>query len=185
MRMIIVSGTLAIALPFAIAVFSTKARVGLDVSERFLERLDEIPSGATETQRELNSTNLKAWVADHPDYAAKYALRVLPMDILYLLSLGSFLGLALTWLAADMQWPASVAGIPTWTILWLLPALYIATDLIEDCLIAVLMTSPSSIEPATVRTLKTVKRIKIGSVGAGMLLTAGLGMLTLIWGKSA
>ena len=185
MRAIIVSGILAIALPFVIALFATRKRVGLDVSERFLERLDEIPSGATAMQRELNSSNLKAWVADHPDHAARYARCVLPMDIFYLLSLGSFLGLASTWLAADMQWPASVAGIPTWMILWLLPALYIATDLIEDGLIALLMTSPQAIEPATVRALKTVKSLKIGAVGLGMLLTACLGVLALFWGSSA
>jgi hypothetical protein len=59
MRLIIVSGLFAIVLLFAIGLFATKKRVGLDVSERFLERLDEIPSGATERQRELSSDNLK------------------------------------------------------------------------------------------------------------------------------
>ncbi len=149
MRLIILSGLSAIVLPFAIGLFATKKRVGLDVSERFLERLDEIPSGATKEQRELNSSNLKNWVADHPVHAAQYARRVMPMDILYLVALGSFLGLASNWLASDMQWPAAFAGLPIW--LWLLPALYIVSDVVEDLMIAMLMTSPRLIEPATVR----------------------------------
>ncbi|MFH1345045.1 MAG: hypothetical protein ABIL01_28165 [Pseudomonadota bacterium] len=185
MRLIIVSGLFAIVLPFAIGLFATKKRVGLDVSERFLERLDEIPSGATEQQRELSSGNLKNWVADHPVSAAQYARYVIPMDILYLLALGSFLGLASNWLAADMQWPASFAGVPIWIWLWLLPALYIVADIIEDSMIAVLMTSPRLIEPVTVRALTRIKGIKISSVGAAMLQTAVLGVLTLLWSKGA
>jgi hypothetical protein len=185
MRLIILSGILAVALPFAIALFATKDRVGLDVSERFLERLDEIPSGATEQQRKLTPDNLKAWVADHPTSAAQYALRVVPMDVVYLLALGAFLGLASNWLATDMQWPASVAGIPMWMILWLLPALYVATDLIEDSMIAMLLTFPDFIGAATVGALKAAKAIKIVSVGAGISLTVALGIMGCFWGKSA
>ena len=185
MRLIIISGLFAIILPFAIGLFATKKRVGLDVSERFLERLDEIPSGPTEQQRQLNSGNLKSWVSNHPVSAAQYARRVMPMDILYLLALGSFLGLASNWLAADMQWPASFAGVPIRIWLWLLPALYIAADIVEDLMIATLMTSPRLIEPATVRALTTIKGTKIGSVGAAMLQTAVLGVLALLWGKGA
>ncbi len=185
MRLIIVSGLFAIVLPFAIGLFATKTRVGLDVSERFLERLDEIPSGATEQQRELNSGNLKSWVSNHPVSAAQYARRVMPMDMLYLLALGSFLGLASNWLASDVQWPASFAGVPIWIWLWLLPALYVVADIVEDLMIATLMTSPRLIEPATVRALTKIKGIKIGSVGAAMLQTAVLGVLALLWGKGA
>lgn len=183
MRLIIVSGLFAVVLPFAIGLFATRKRVGLDVSERFLERLDEIPSGATKQQRELNSGNLRNWVAEHPVSAAQYARHVMPMDILYLLALGSFLGLASNWLAADLQ--LSFVGVPIWLWLWLLPALYIVADIIEDSMIAAFMTSPRLIEPATVRALTSIKGIKIGSVGAAMLQTIVLGVLALLWGKGA
>jgi hypothetical protein len=119
-------------------------------------------------------------VADHPVSAAQYARYVMPMDILYLLALGSFPGLASTWLAADMRWPASFAGIPIWIWLWLLPALYMVADIIEDSMIAMLMTSPRLIEPVTVRALTRIKGFKISSVGAAMLQTAVLVVLTLL-----
>ncbi len=183
MRMIIVSGVAAVALPFIIGMYATNARVGLDVSERFLERLSEIPSGATQQERELNAANLKSWVLKHPEHAARYARGIMPMDLLYLLALGCFLGLGSAWLAQDLSWPRCLAAVPAWTW-WVLPGLYIAADLLEDATIALLMTYPDLIETTSVRILMALKTVKILAVGLAMTVAALLGVAGLSWGKS-
>jgi hypothetical protein len=183
MRLIILSGTWAILLPFLIAQVAEKLGAGLAVTERFLERLNKIPSGTSDEPQELNAINLKDWVEKHPACATKYAW-LMPIDVLYLFSLGSFLGLASGWLAEDVQLPASIAGIAVWKLLWGLPVLYMASDLIEDAMIVLFMKAPITITNGSLRAQVLIKNLKIVSVIGGMVLTAHLALLALVFGKS-
>ena len=59
-RLTLLFATLAIALPFVISYVATPAKVGIDVSERFLERSDEMPAGRAED--DTPAKKLKYWV---------------------------------------------------------------------------------------------------------------------------
>ena len=133
MRLIILLAMLVIGLPFIIS--QVAMPYGIAVSLRFLERTtnSEKPKYTIpfETDKTVNLTedSLTKWTGMKGGRLAQgYATRVIPLDLLYLLLLGAFLGFASTTLAGIIQWPASLSSLPI-SAFWLLPALYSSSTL--------------------------------------------------------
>jgi hypothetical protein len=181
MRFIILLGLLAVALPFIIS--QTAASYGNAVSERFLERPTAadprytVPPDVAQGP-ELTVDSLTNWVRNHVDPAKGYVARVIPLDILYLVFLGTFLGLASTTLAGTIRWPSVLEAVPT-LIWWVLPALYIVSDFVEDSMIFTMLNWPSNIQDLF-NTLGNVRAVKIWSVGLGMAQVLVLSILSFV-----
>ena len=178
MRFIILFGTLAIALPFLIS--GIASRYGSAVAERFLERPGAVPEelggGAILTHEKLYKwATAPATSAD----AKGYAHRVLPVDLLYLIFLGGFLGLAASTVSSSIVWPMSWPAIPVWTW-WLLPLTYVVCDVLEDSLIIFLLSWPSFISQIGLDCLSVLRFLKIYSVGLSMALVVALCGLSII-----
>ena len=182
MRLIILLGAAAIAVPFVISFLAPASVVGAAVSDRFLERSSTIPPEPTTDPVPINAGNLRAWVTsgDTAGYARAYAWRVMPLDFLYLAVLGGFLALGAHTLAAVVAWPPTLANLPLWV--WLIfPAAYIVADFVEDCLIILLMTRPSIISDFSVGALTFLRTTKIGSNAVAILQIFVLGLAGAIW----
>jgi hypothetical protein len=131
----LLSAALALFLSFAIS--NKASKFGLAVATRFLERGSVVPPG----NLPLTAETLDRWRSD-PDnraYVQGYASCILPLDVAFLLSLGSFFGFGSTALAGLIDVPNSGE-----LLLWVFPVLYMATDLTEDMLIRGILLSPSS-----------------------------------------
>jgi hypothetical protein len=137
----ILAATMTLFLSFAVAQQASK--FGPAVAQRFLERGSEIPGVGP-----LNAANLSAWVGDERNagFAHGYARRVIPMDIAFLLSFGTFLATAAMFIAATVRWRLLEAGSGWWWLLAILPALYVISDFIEDVFIIRLLETPSGIQ---------------------------------------
>lgn len=179
LRLMIISGTLAVALPFLIS--SVASPLGTAVSERFLERPGRLPAEVSD-QKDLTAPILKAWVTREPTlgHAKGYARLIMPMDMLYLVFLGLFLGLAAVHIAGLVKWPLNYGTIPLW-FWWIAPAVYIVCDFSEDSLIVVLLSWPFSITGASLDVLSCLKWTKIVSVSLAMAQVLLLGLLSWIW----
>ncbi len=153
-----------LALKFVVA-----PRYGKDVEARFLERSKFIPSQG----EALSETSLARWLADPAKSKAigGYVCPVLfPLDIIFLVCLGLFLGLASSALTERL---GLLSGVPTWTW-WMLPASYVAADIAEDTLIAAIFKSFIRLNGRSFRALRVLTTIKIASV------TAAIGQFTLL-----
>lgn len=182
MKSIILLATAAIAIPFIISILAPRSAVGTAVSDRFLERSKTIPPEPKTEPIPINAGNLHTWVTskDTAGYASAYAWRVMPLDFFYLVVLGGFLALGAYTLAATIAWPPALAGWPLWV--WLIfPAVYFFTDLVEDSLIIVLMTWPSSISDFTVGALTGLRNTKIASNALAITQIFALGLAGAIW----
>lgn len=167
MRLIIVLATLAIAWPFIIS--GTAMPFGNAVSERFLERptRKEAPSYTIPRQtaagQPLDKTSLAKWVRENSESANGYATRVIPLDLVYLALLGGFLAIASMTLAGFVRWPKELLALPA--LVWLLlPVVYVASDVVEDGLIFMMLHWPFTIDDLTVNTLAFVRTSKIVTV---------------------
>jgi hypothetical protein len=171
-------GALAVALPFVIS--AVAAKFGKAVSERFLERPGELPAEVG-AKGPLTASMLRDWATGSATaaHAGGYAHRIMPLDLLYLLSLGLFLGLAASYLAGLVSWPGWIASRPDW-LWWILPLVYMAFDVAEDGLIVVLLSWPSSITDGSLKLLSALRLVKIVSVGAAMGVAVLLGLLSFI-----
>lgn len=120
----IVFGGLALALSFVVS--SKAGEFGPAVAARFLERGGTIRPG----DRPLTATELQSWISDpkHRDQVKGYVRAVLPLDVLFLISMGSFLALGSSDLLAGPR-------LPGWAF-WIVPGAYMAADITEDALIA-------------------------------------------------
>lgn len=180
MRLIILLAMLVIGLPFIIS--QVAMPYGIAVSLRFLERPtnSEKPKYTIpfETDKTVNLTedSLTKWTGMKGGRLAQgYATRVIPLDLLYLLFLGAFLGFASTTLAGIIQWPASLSSLPI-SAFWLLPALYILFDFAEDISILVLLNWPSTIEKIfwVLTAFRTAKLLAVFVGFAQVFLLCGL-----------
>ena len=131
----ILSAALTLSLSFLIA--DKASQFGLAVAIRFLERGDVIPPG----NQPLTAENLERWRSDPVNHASAqaYASQIIPLDILFLLSLGCFFGLASMALTEHI----GMSSFPR-LLLLIFPLLYSASDFIEDLLIRNMLVSPSS-----------------------------------------
>lgn len=176
---------IVLAVVFAILHFGLKycvtPRFGDDVEARFVERLKYIPSFRTsaghDNEAVLNRANFAAWLAkpDIQSYRRGYAFPVLfPFDILFLLALGSLLGMVSDMLAGQI---GAISGWPVW-IWWLFPAAYMAFDLLEDVLLIALLTAPSLLKDGTFAALSAFTSGKIATVKVAI---GQVGLLALAW----
>ena len=182
MRLVILLGTAAIALPFVISSVAPTSVVGSAVANRFLERSKTIPPEPQAAPVPIDESHLRAWVTseDTAAYAHAYAWRVMPLDFIYLVVLGGFLALGAYTLASAVAWPPPLARLPLW--IWLIfPAVYVIADFAEDFLIILLMTQPSRISSLTVDALTFLRNAKIGSNIVAITQIFVLGLAGAIW----
>ena len=152
--------------------FFVTPKYGRDVEGRFLERLQYIPS-QTEV---LSSATLGRWLADKANGPAirGYVFPVLfPFDIVFLFCLGFMLGLASGVLADRLGF---LSNVPVW-VWWILPACYMAADLVEDSVIAAIFKSLITLTEGSFRLLSTLTAIKLATVTAAIAQVAFLGAL--------
>ncbi|MGX9430182.1 hypothetical protein [Bradyrhizobium sp. LeoA1S1] len=174
MRTILILFGLTLALALALK-FLVAPRYGEDVAERFLERLKYIPS-QTEV---LSEATFARWLADstHAKAIRGYVVPVLfPLDILFLICLGLFLGFASTSLAGRLGF---LSAVPTW-IWWILPACYMVADLAEDTGLAATLNLWITLTPHSFRLLSTLTAIKLATVTMAIGQFAFLGALNLL-----
>ena len=140
-----------IGLFFTIGYFAN--HYGPRVAERFLER------GEAYSESDLKKLT--------PREANGYAFPVLfPLDLLFMIFLGGFLGLASVGAAELIDCLKKVA--------WLFalgPALYVAADLVEDVLLARMLLSTEPVGQHTIDLARTVTRVKFAACGYGILQT--------------
>jgi hypothetical protein len=183
MRLIILLAALAIALPFVIA--NAALPFGNAVSMRFLERPTDAGALAftippeTETGKPIDVASLIQWVAERRESANGYAMRVIPLDMFYLLFLGGFLAMASAALAGSVILPRAVAGMSVW-VWWALPIVYMLSDFSEDTLIFMTLTWPSTISSPVLAFLAVSRSVKIGSISLAIIQVVLLGLLSYV-----
>ncbi len=138
-RLIILLATLAIALPFVIAKgalpFGTAVsrRGAFSSGRRMMEtRASHLPEAKTGDK--LERVRQLCGCHAHADLAGAMRDTSFPLDIVYLVCLGLFLGNGERNPARPHGRPSFLSHIPIW-VCWLLPCVYIACDLSEDLLI--------------------------------------------------
>jgi hypothetical protein len=154
MRIAIFLAAVTIGLSFAIGIVANC--YGPEVGKRFLERREP-----------YTAETLKTWVTGNPEYAKRYAFPVLfPLDLLFMIFLGAFLGVGSVSSAESLEWLKRMAWLFA-----ILPALYVAVDLIEDVLLARLVLSPENINESSVALAKAMTTAKFWTSTFGILQT--------------
>ncbi|KRR13315.1 hypothetical protein CQ12_09235 [Bradyrhizobium jicamae] len=175
MAKIVILFALTLALNLALKFF-VAPRYGKDVAARFLEHLKYIPS----QDEALSQASLARWLADKTQSGAisGYVFPVLlfPLDILFLICLGLFLGFASVPLAERLE---LLSSLPSW-IWWILPMCYMASDIAENTVIAAIFKSFVPLSAKSFRLLSTFTTIKIRSVKAAICQVAVLGALNVL-----
>ena len=115
----------------------------------------------TGVRKKLDEASLAEWFKGHGDFADGYATRIIPLDILYLFSLGAFLAIASAMLADAVRWPIALSGFPSW-VWWLLPVVYIICDFAEDTLIVTMLRWRPTIQEQALDALTYLRAIKSG-----------------------
>jgi hypothetical protein len=151
-------------------------KYGDDVSSRFIERSNYIPS---QNPALLDRLTLTQWLADerNREAIAGYIAPVLfPLDLLFMVSLGLFLGCASTALAAALSF---LAHVPAW-VWWALPLSYVLADFAEDALVAAIFKSAVKLTDDSYTLLRTLTRVKLATVGIAIGQAVFLGGLFVI-----
>lgn len=155
-----------------------------DVQARFIERIEFIPSmrdhQLTTDNGALTAGNLTLWIGDPENDVSRRGYIspvIVPLDLLFLLSLGSLLGWASMYLAGSTKWSLTWP----WYIWWIVPAGYMISDLVEDGLIVGLLLSPALVTPDSFRLLACFTASKLLFVKAGLV---QVGVLLLAWAAS-
>lgn len=155
----IVLAILAALIHFSIPTFSK--RYGAAVKARFVERANTIPGQAN---GRLDQESLKEWISSNTRSARGYAFPVLfPLDFLFLLALGGALACGSAFFAAHAMFVSAWAQL----IWFILPLIYVATDLIEDTLLIWVFNDAKRLTPGVFATLAFMTALKIKSVIAG------------------
>jgi len=161
MRIVILLGTAAITLSFIVSIVANLPSSGRAVAARFLERTNSLPK-QTEKPSEVTVNTLRDWITEGSTsgFSTAYAWKVIPLDFLFLISLGCFLGVGSSILASMTSWPAGFSKIPLW-VWWCLPALYMLADACEDTLIMLFLNKPMTITTNSLDLLTQFRSIKI------------------------
>jgi hypothetical protein len=128
--------------------------------------------------------DVQNFVKNKPRAARYYVFPLLfPLDLLVLILLGGAMAYA-------SVMSARYVGVPTYWI-WLtllLPTLYVAVDLVEDTLLALLLTDESSRTVSFVGFIKAVTTVKLGAIYSAIAQTVALlavvplrGFVRAIW----
>jgi len=142
---------------------------GDQVVGRFLEHGAE--------SRHYTADSLAAWVSGNERDARGYVIPVLfPIDLAFMASLAALLATASLGVASLSGRFAGIA--------WLfavIPATYLAADLMEDVLLAVFLLSPARITSGVVEGAHVMTTLKIWTVGASILQIVGLAIVAAVW----
>jgi hypothetical protein len=177
MRTIVIFLFAMIAVIWAVLQFAQKWTQNSDIKVRFIERIDYIPS-STPSSALLSFDSLKNWLDDPANAAARraYIFPILfPLDFVFLILLGVFLGLASIAVSSQL---APLRAIPAW-IWWVFPGLYMACDFLEDTVLLVLFTKKLRLDPAFYYLLRGLTKAKIVAVSIAIGQT---GFLASLWG---
>jgi hypothetical protein len=143
---------------------------GPDVKNRVLEK------GFLAKNPYDTAAKLEKWIKDDPNAARDYVFPVLfPIDLLFLVFLGATLAMISAMAAGSI---GSLSGI-MWLFV-LVPALYVAADLAEDTLLAVMLTFPTTISETVYGIVQVLTTVKIVSVLFALAQTAILFVAALI-----
>jgi hypothetical protein len=180
MRALIVLAILVAILQFGLKYFVTPP-YGEDVTGRFIERSKFIPSIKAQklagNDGTFNISNLALWLAmpeNAPIRRGYVTPVILPLDLLFLIALGSLLGWASSMLAVEIGLMSKFSPV----IWWIFPLAYLLFDFVEDIFIAVILTWPSLLSPATFWMLTTATTGKLWAIGAAFL---QVGLLLAGW----
>lgn len=133
---------------------------GDDVSSRFIERINYIPS---QKPALLDRDNLAKWLADAKNAKAirGYVFPVLfPLDIFFLASLGLLLGFASVAMAGLLGF---LSNVPAW-VWWIFPLCYVAADFAEDTAVAAVFQSKIDLTDGSFGLLRILTKIKLISI---------------------
>jgi hypothetical protein len=118
-------------------------------------------------------TELRDLAITKPYLAAFYVCPVLfPLDLIVMLLLAASMGLA------SGCWLRTVGGNPTWA--YLLPAIYLAADLVEDGVLAALLRHPERITEISVRRLKGITKLKMVGIVLTIVQTFGVFLVYVV-----
>jgi hypothetical protein len=155
-RLIVAAFLAAVTIGLFFTIGSFANHYGPRVAVRFLER------GESYTPSDIGELR--------PEQARGYAFPVLfPLDLLFMIFLGSFLGLASVGAAESIDSIKKVA--------WLFalgPALYVAADLVEDILLTRMLLSTEVISQQTVDLARTMTKVKFAACAYSILQTIAL-----------
>jgi hypothetical protein len=150
-KIAVLLAAITIALQFAISYVA--GRYGAKVGGRFLER------GEAYTVKDINELT--------PAEARGYAFPVLfPLDISFMVSLGSFLGLASEGAAESISLFKNVAWLFT-----IVPALYVLADFLEDVLLAWMLLSKKARNQTTINLAQHLTKGKVVTCTFGIVQT--------------
>lgn len=165
MKIAIFLAAVAVALPFVIGQVANG--IGPEVAARFLER------------DSYKAEGLRHFVKSEPDQARGYAYPVLfPLDLLFMIFLGGFLAIASMASAESIPWLRGFA----WAFV-VAPAAYVASDLVEDVLLARMLTSLDVISESSVGWARTMTLLKFATSIIAILQTIALSALSLWYGR--
>jgi hypothetical protein len=180
MRAIIVLAIVTTALHLSLRYY-VAPQFGRDVQDRFIERDNYIPSlreqHLPDNDGALTAPNLLRWISDpaHRSYRQGYVTPViLPLDLLFLIAVGSFLGCLSQLLASRI---GLISAWPT-IVWWVFPLAYMLCDFIEDGLIVILLSWPSFLHETSFQALRIFTTAKLFTIGAAML---EVGALVATW----
>jgi hypothetical protein len=176
MRAVIVLMVLTVILHLGLRYYITP-QFSQDVRDRFIERGRYIPSlkgqHLKNNDGRLTASNLLLWISDPANQVNRLGYVtpvILPLDVLFLISLGSLLG-CLSQLLASRIGPISGWPVIVW---WLFPITYLVCDFIEDGLIVSLLSWPGILNPLSFSTLRVFTIAKISAVTIAFLQSGAL-----------
>jgi hypothetical protein len=161
-------GAVTIAVSFII--LSITSRCGVDVSARFLERGKVIPS----MQEALTQKSLSTWLTISP-YKRPYALWVIPLDFVFMLSLGAFLATGSLFFAQAIAWPYSLT-LWQWLLPLVAPTIYVLSDATEDVLIIRILLGTNLVKSSIYAVKSVATSVKMLSATIALAQTVGLGI---------
>jgi hypothetical protein len=171
MRVAIFIGAVTIGLFFFVA--AVASRYGPDVAQvptvegRFLEKPPR-----------HEAAFIQDWVVQHPDAARHYAFPVLiPLDLLFMLFLGGFLGLGSVLTANTIGWLKPFA-----LLLTIAPAVYVVVDLAENILLARLLLHAQAINDSSARIAWMATELKLFAAGFAIVQTIVVSGLAVMLG---
>ena len=171
MLIFLACAAVTILLQFTIPHFSSP--YGAAVKARFVERSKTIPEGEV-GDVPLNEQSLRQWILSFPESAKGYASPVLfPLDILFLFALGLALATGSVFFARH-----AVLVSEVWPVIWwIIPMVYLVSDLVEDVLLIGVLKNPQRLTAQSFSRLALATDIKIKSVTAGFCQLVALGIL--------
>jgi hypothetical protein len=188
-------GSLTIAASFLISLVA--GRCGYDVSARFLERGNVIPS------RQLSSANtslpqdsgprldvrltkesLSAWLVDATtsQYVRPYVFWVIPLDFVFMGLLGAFMVTGSLTFAEAIAWPRPLSQWQGPALL-IAPIVYVVSDAVEDIQIIRILLGSNQVDGSSFATMRWWTGCKTLFATIALTQTIGLGFWSLWFSK--